>query len=91
MGKPLNAGTKVEIEVGEHKGKKGTYLYHCCGGHKIKLEDGTFAYYHNPSHFSAIRKYDILKCTRNRFCCWRYTWKYQFLSIDKSLPVISTF
>ena len=55
MGKPLNENTKVVIEVGEHKGKTGTFLYCCCSGCKIRLTDGTAIYLRNSSHFSAVK------------------------------------
>ncbi len=55
MGKPLNENTEVVIEVGEHKGKTGTYLYHCCSGYKIRLTDGSTIYLRNDSHFSAVK------------------------------------
>ncbi len=57
MERAIDSGTKVKVLVGDHKGKIGSYQYHCCSGHKITLSNGVNIYLRNDDSFAAIKKY----------------------------------
>ena len=56
MERAIDSGTKVKVLVGDHKGKIGSYQYHCCSGHKITLSNGVNIYLRNDDSFAAIKK-----------------------------------
>lgn len=61
MERPIDKHTKVKILTGEHKGKVGTYQYHCCSGHAINLANGDRIYLDDRSDFSIVKKPAVKK------------------------------